>query len=115
MTATITSKGQITIPLSIRQHLGLKAGDKLEFAETSPVLVARRAVDPEEWRRTIGAWQQASAATLKDHAWADAGSLAIVDDLRGGPTEPTPFRTVGKPPATGLQRRAACDQPHHLR
>ena len=31
MEAAITSKGQTTIPKSIRQHLGLKAGDKVKF------------------------------------------------------------------------------------
>lgn len=30
-TATITSKGQTTIPASIRDFLDLHAGDKLEF------------------------------------------------------------------------------------
>jgi len=29
--ATITSKGQITIPLGIRKQLHLKTGDRLEF------------------------------------------------------------------------------------
>ncbi len=31
MTATLTSKGQVTIPQRVRRHLGLEAGDKLEF------------------------------------------------------------------------------------
>jgi len=30
-TATITSKGQTTIPKSVRQRLRLKAGDRVEF------------------------------------------------------------------------------------
>lgn len=31
MQATITSKGQLTLPKSIRDQLRLKAGDRLEF------------------------------------------------------------------------------------
>jgi AbrB family looped-hinge helix DNA binding protein len=32
--ATITSKGQITIPAQVRNALGVEAGDRLEFVET---------------------------------------------------------------------------------
>jgi AbrB family looped-hinge helix DNA binding protein len=32
-TATMTSKGQVTIPLEVRQKLGLDAGDRVEFVE----------------------------------------------------------------------------------
>jgi len=35
MTATITSKGQITIPQAIRDELGLKPGQKLDFKLTA--------------------------------------------------------------------------------
>jgi len=31
MDAAITSKGQLTIPKPIREHLGLKAGDKVKL------------------------------------------------------------------------------------
>jgi AbrB family looped-hinge helix DNA binding protein len=31
--ATVTSKGQITIPLKVRNALGLQAGDRIEFVE----------------------------------------------------------------------------------
>lgn len=32
-TATLTSKGQITIPASVRAALGVESGDRLEFIE----------------------------------------------------------------------------------
>ena len=32
-TATVTSKGQITIPAQVRNALGLEAGDRVEFVE----------------------------------------------------------------------------------
>ncbi len=34
-TATVTSKGQITIPKSVREGLGVDAGDRVEFVESS--------------------------------------------------------------------------------
>jgi antitoxin PrlF len=38
--ATITSKGQITIPVRIRAALGLEAGDAVEFVEVEKNKVA---------------------------------------------------------------------------
>ena len=35
-TATMTTKGQITIPAIIRQALGVEAGDRVEFVQTEP-------------------------------------------------------------------------------
>lgn len=32
--ATVTSKGQITIPVEVRKRLGIEAGDRIEFIET---------------------------------------------------------------------------------
>jgi AbrB family looped-hinge helix DNA binding protein len=33
--ATVTSKGQITIPAKIREKLGLKAGTRVEFVHSN--------------------------------------------------------------------------------
>ena len=35
-TATITSKGQITIPAVVRAALGVEAGDRIEFVQIEP-------------------------------------------------------------------------------
>ena len=35
-TATLTSKGQITVPAAVREALGVDAGDRVEFVEISP-------------------------------------------------------------------------------
>jgi len=35
-TATLTSKGQITIPAKVRAGLGVDAGDRIEFMEVEP-------------------------------------------------------------------------------
>ncbi|HEY9126369.1 MAG TPA: AbrB/MazE/SpoVT family DNA-binding domain-containing protein [Acidobacteriaceae bacterium] len=34
-TATVTSKGQITIPVDVRTELDLKAGDQLDFQQNA--------------------------------------------------------------------------------
>ena len=35
-TATLTSKGRVTIPLVVRRKLGLNIGDRIEFVEVAP-------------------------------------------------------------------------------
>jgi antitoxin PrlF len=35
-TATLTSKGQITIPAEVREALGVDTGDRVEFVEIGP-------------------------------------------------------------------------------
>lgn len=35
-TATLTSKGQVTIPAAVRSALGVDAGDRVEFIQVAP-------------------------------------------------------------------------------
>ena len=35
-TATVTTKGQITIPVAVREALGVAPGDKVQFVEIEP-------------------------------------------------------------------------------
>jgi antitoxin PrlF len=40
--ATITSKGQITIPIDLREALGIKTGDKIRFTRRGDDLILSR-------------------------------------------------------------------------
>jgi antitoxin PrlF len=42
-TATVTSKGQVTIPVKVRRALGIKAGTRVDFVETGNGRIELRA------------------------------------------------------------------------
>ena len=44
-TATLTSKGQVTIPADVRQRLGLESGDRIEFIEMDGGYAIKPAID----------------------------------------------------------------------
>ena len=44
-TATLTSKGQVTIPADVRQRLGLTSGDRIEFVEIEGGFAIKPAID----------------------------------------------------------------------
>jgi antitoxin PrlF len=43
MKATVSEKGQVTIPKALRQRLGIRSGEVLDFNEENGRLVARKA------------------------------------------------------------------------
>ena len=88
ITVTITSKGQSTIPLKLRQRLHLNPGDRLKFDEVAPFLSARRAVDRKGWDGTTEAWRTAAALSFQGHPWKKLPSARLMDELRGGPVDP---------------------------
>lgn len=53
--ATLTSKGQTTIPQQIRSYLGLHAGDILEFIidEEGKVILTPHTVDAKELKKIL--------------------------------------------------------------
>ena len=57
LTSTISSKGQITVPLEIRQRLGLKQGDKVEFViEAGKTVLRPSHADQEDpFKKYVGA------------------------------------------------------------
>jgi len=74
MQATLTSKGQITIPVQIRNRLHLKTGDILEFDGSAPFLKATKTIAPEAWENF------GKAAT---NPWGKKSVLEILEELRG--------------------------------
>ena len=44
-TATLTSKGQVTIPSDVRLRLGLESGDRIEFIEMDGGYAIKPAID----------------------------------------------------------------------
>ncbi len=54
MKATVTSKGQITIPAEIRRKLHLQPGSVLQFDESAHFLKARHVFDENKARAVLG-------------------------------------------------------------
>jgi antitoxin PrlF len=59
MQTTLTSKGQITIPIALRRKLRLKAGDVLNFDENTPFLKASKEIDVKRMRSVLGRGKRA--------------------------------------------------------
>jgi AbrB family looped-hinge helix DNA binding protein len=56
MSSTISSKGQITVPIEIRIRLGLKEGDRVEFVAENGRTIMRPARSPQNpFEKYIGA------------------------------------------------------------
>ena len=69
----ITSKGQVTVPKDVRERLGLRPGDELEFIEKDGVFQVRKHVPPEVFKKYRG--------YLKELAGRDSDDL--VREMRG--------------------------------
>ena len=80
MQATLTSKGQITIPIRVRNRLHLKPGDVLDFDETAPFLKATKTIPPQAWGEFAKGWKD---------PWPDLTTIDVMDDLRGPVEIPT--------------------------
>ena len=70
--ATVTTKGQITIPQPVRERLGLKPGDHVQFLfehDRTLMRPARRGHD-SPFQRLIGAWRYPAIQSIDDvNSW----------------------------------------------
>ena len=72
LTARITSKGQVTIPKPIRERLGIRPGEEIEFREQNHGYLIRKVVKISPFDRWVGYLGRTGG-----------DSDAIVEDLRG--------------------------------
>lgn len=75
--ATITSKGQITLPKAIRQVLGVDAGDKLAFDVTGDRVIVTRVTDEPHEDPAIGSF----LALLEKDIQSGRHITTLPDDL----------------------------------
>lgn len=78
MAVTLTEKGQITIPLSVRKRLGLKPGMRLVFDDSVSCLKATREVDVAQMRSVLGYLKTDGTAQAKKRS-----SEQLIEWLRG--------------------------------
>ena len=54
MKTTVSEKGQVTIPKLLRERLGIKAGQVLDFTEDNGRLMATKAAEADPLERLYG-------------------------------------------------------------
>jgi len=54
MKSVVSEKGQITIPKSLRERLGIKPGQVLDFCEDKGTLIARKMKEEDPIRSVYG-------------------------------------------------------------
>ncbi|MGA3203629.1 MAG: AbrB/MazE/SpoVT family DNA-binding domain-containing protein [Bryobacteraceae bacterium] len=79
-TSVLTSKGQITVPQEVRERLGLKQGDRVEFvAEKNRTVVRRAETGENPFAKYVGVLPAFPGGRKQINAW--------IRDLRGHPDE----------------------------
>lgn len=63
---TLTSKGQVTIPLNIRDYLGLSSGDKVLFEEVEGVILVKPAPSFFDFRGSLKDEEVYSSKKVKE-------------------------------------------------
>lgn len=68
----ITAKGQITLPIEVRESLGLHPGDKVEIAESPHGYIIKKHALPSPFTKYVGCVKSRQKQTDK-----------VIEELRG--------------------------------
>jgi AbrB family looped-hinge helix DNA binding protein len=74
-TATISEKGQVTIPKKLRDAFGIRPGDRLEFDAHAGAIRIRKSLDLDRLASVYG--------SVRLPAPVDQ----LIDEMRGGPAD----------------------------
>jgi len=80
---TVSQKGQVTIPVEVRDALGIHPGDEVVFEETPAGYVVRKEPATGRFEKWHGAIQ------------GDETAAERMEDLRGRPLDSTPAEHEG--------------------
>lgn len=75
LTSTISEKGQVTIPKKLRDALGIRPGDRLEFETRGDAIRIRKRPDLDRLASVYG--------SVRLPASVDE----LIDEMRGGPAD----------------------------
>ncbi len=75
MKATVSEKGQVTIPKRLRERLGIRAGQVLEFEEDRGRLVARKVAEEDPVDAVYGVLGRRRGRSTDD----------FINEIRGEP------------------------------
>ena len=78
LASTVTSKGQVTIPVEVRQHLGLEQGDKVLFIIEDQGTVRVEAPSYP----TIASLRGAAGSLEKPLSWKEMLEIAREDHVQ---------------------------------
>ena len=74
----VTSKGQITIPKAVREKLGVKPGDEVDFVSENGSVIMRKHFDAEAFDAALRKWS-GYLGDLKGRSVDD-----LIDEMRDG-------------------------------
>jgi AbrB family looped-hinge helix DNA binding protein len=76
MKARVSEKGQVTVPKRLRERLGIRPGDVIEFSDQEGVLVGRRVPEGNPVAAVTGSLAQ-------EWAFPDLSTDGFLDLVRG--------------------------------
>jgi bifunctional DNA-binding transcriptional regulator/antitoxin component of YhaV-PrlF toxin-antitoxin module len=79
--STITKKGQVTLPVALRRHLGVERGQRVAFHAEAGRVVIEAAPSLDEARRRLRSEAEAAGTWAKPQDPADAWAGAAAEKV----------------------------------